>query len=159
MPLTEFQSIFEAHDDFPELLLMEVVAGPEHDIMSLAHDGEALLTSIKTRESHRWGVIDRGELIKSTELEQQCAQIIKALNLSANVYLQFIGGKVLEMGPRTSTYIFAPEFVEPWISIRLAIGDIKPSQVREFQSRIPYGRRMIRYMDQIFYEADGTWSN
>ena len=40
---------------------MEVVAGEEVDCMAVAYQGEALLCTVKSRELHRWGVIDRGE--------------------------------------------------------------------------------------------------
>ena len=68
MSLGEFVSIFEGDPDFPQLLLMEVVAGEEVDCMAVAYEGEALLCTVKSRESHRWGVIDRGELISRPEI-------------------------------------------------------------------------------------------
>ena len=60
MTLDDFVSIFRDAPDFPKLLLMEVATGEEVDLMTLAHDGQALLTTCKSRESNRWGVIDRG---------------------------------------------------------------------------------------------------
>ena len=36
---------------------------------------------------------------------------------------------------------------------------ITPDEVRALAPRIPYGRRMVRYMDQIFVAPDGSWSD
>ena len=159
MSLDEFVGIFREDPNFPELLLMEVVAGEELDCMGIAYNGEALLCTVKTRESHRWGVIDRGELVRRPETVETMKEISRELGLSYNIYFQFISGYLIELGPRTSTYIFGETFCEPWIAVKLGLGMVTPDDVRAMQSKIPYGRRMLRYMDQIFYGPNGTWSN
>ncbi len=157
MTLDDFVSIFRAHKSFPDLLLMETVTGVEHDVMVLGYDGEALLTTVKTRESDRWGVIDRGALVDAPEIVTSAAAITRTLDLSYNVSIQFIGGKIIEINPRTSTFIFADGFNEPWLAVKLCLGLISPDEVRAFQDRVPYGHRMVRYMDQIFFDGNGRW--
>ena len=159
MTLEEFSGIFRDAADFPELLLMEVMQGEECDVMTIGYQGEALLTTVKSRESHRWGVIDKGELIERPELVQKTAAIIAKIPLSYNLSIQFIGGKLIEINPRTSTFIYDRDFNEPWLAIKLALGLISPDAVRAYQAKIPYGRRMVRHMDQIFFTADGQGSN
>lgn len=157
MTLAEFAEIFRDAPEFPRLLLMEMAEGEECDVMTLAYGGEALLTTVKSRESHRWGVIDRGELIHRPELVRATARIIERIPLAYNISIQFIGGKVIEINPRTSTFIYGRDFSEPWLAVKLALGLITPDQVRACQERIPLGRRMVRYMDQLFFDPDGTW--
>lgn len=152
MTLAEFESVFAAHDDFPDLILMEVVGGEECDVMTIAYDGRALLTTVKSRESHRWGVIDRGELIERPDLVEKTQTIIAAVPLAYNISLQYIGGKLIEINPRTSTYIYDTHFNEPWLSIKLAAGLVTAEEVKAYQDRVPIGRRMVRYMDQIFFD-------
>jgi len=159
MRLDEFTSIFRDKPDFPKLLLMEVMLGEECDVMTIGHQAAALLTTVKSRESHRWGVIDKGELIDRPELVERTAKVIAKIPLSYNISLQFIGNKLLEINPRTSTFIYGPDFNEPWLAIKLALGLITPDEVRAYQEKIPYGRRMVRHMDQIFFEPDGQWTN
>ena len=159
MTLDEFSSIFRDTADFPKLLLMEVMQGEECDVMTIGYQGEALLTTVKSRESHRWGVIDKGELIERPELVEKTAAIIAKIPLSYNLSIQFIGGKLIEINPRTSTFIYDRDFNEPWLAIKLALGLITPDEVRAYQAKIPYGRRMVRHMDQIFFTTDGQWSN
>jgi len=157
MTLDEFAEIFRDAPEFPNLLLMEMAEGEECDVMTLAYGGEALLTTVKSRESHRWGVIDRGELIDRPELVQATARIIERIPLAYNISIQFIGGKVIEINPRTSTFIYGQGFSEPWLAVKLALGMITPDEVRACQARVPLGRRMLRYMDQIFFDPDGSW--
>jgi|TARA_B100000315_G_scaffold257185_1_gene305168 carbamoyl-phosphate synthase large subunit len=159
MSLDEFSSIFRDAPDFPKLLLMEVMQGEECDVMTIGYQGEALLTTVKSRESHRWGVIDKGELIERPELVEKTAAIIARIPLSYNLSIQFIGGKLIEINPRTSTFIYDRDFNEPWLAVKLALGLITPDEVRAYQAKIPYGRRMVRHMDQIFFNPDGQWSH
>jgi len=156
--LEEFKNIFQDAPQFPKLLLMEVARGEECDLMTIAYKGEALLTTVKSRESHRWGVIDQGELIDRPELVESAAQVIKHIPLSYNISIQYIGGKVIEINPRTSTFIYQKDLNEPWLAIKLALGMITPEEVRLYQRKIQYGRRMVRFMDQIFFNPDGSWS-
>jgi carbamoyl-phosphate synthase large subunit len=158
MTMEEFRSIFGGSPDFPKLLLMEVASGEECDVMALAYEGEALLVTAKSRESHRWGVIDRGEHIERPELVRSTEQIIRHIPLSYNISIQFIGGKLIEINPRTSTFIYQEDLNEPWLAVKLALGMISPGEVREHRSRIRFGRRMVRFMDQIFFDPDGKWS-
>lgn len=159
MSLNEFVSIFSESDSFPDLLLMEVADGEEIDAMTIAYKGEALLTTCKTRESHRWGVIDRGELVERPLVEKAIAALVAALPLGFNISLQFIGTKLIEINPRTSTFIYQDELNEPWLAVKLALGLISPDEVRACRRNIRMGRRMVRYMDQIFYEPGQPWSN
>lgn len=157
MSLDEFVTIFRNEPDFPTLMLMEVASGEEIDAMTIGYRGEALLSTYKTRESDRWGIIDKGELVRRPEIGRRIEQIISAIPLEFNISLQFIGGKIIEINPRTSTFIYAPDFNEPWLAVQLALGLIGPDDVRAAEARVPYGRRMVRHMDQIFHEADGRW--
>lgn len=158
MTLDEFVAIFQDSGPFPQLLLMEVVVGEECDVMTIGYQGQALLTTVKSRESHRWGVIDKGELIERPDLVEKTERIIAGIPLSYNISLQFIDGRLIEINPRTSTFIYSDDFNEPWIAVKLAMGLMDADGVKAFRSRIPIGRRMVRHMDQIFYGQDGEWS-
>jgi carbamoyl-phosphate synthase large subunit len=150
MSLEEFAEIFE-EGTFPELMIMEHVQGMHYDAMCLADNGEPLLTTIKTREASRWGIIVKGELVHKPELQSICDKIVREIGLSYNFGLQFIGDKIIEINPRPSTFIYQDDLVEPYIAIKLALGEITHEAVRSFQYRIHYGRRMVRYMDQVFW--------
>ncbi len=158
MTLGEFVEIFRDAPDFPRLMLMEVADGEECDAMTIGWEGEALLTTVKSRESNRWGVIDIGAHIDRPEIVDSIAAICRRIPLRYNNSIQFIGGKIIEINPRTSTFIFQDDLNEPWIALKLALGLIAPEDVKALQPRVRMGRRMIRYMDQVFFEPDGTWS-
>jgi len=151
MSLEEFIEIFK-EDSFPELIIMEHIEGSDYDAMCLAYNGTPLLTTIKTREASRWGIIVKGELVHKPELGEICDKIIEEVGLSYNVGLQFIGNKIIEINPRPSTFIYQDDLNEPYLAIKLALGEVTPDDIKSYQDKIHYGRRMVRYMDQIFWE-------
>lgn len=152
MSLREFTEIFEKEAEFPDLILMEVVEGAEYDAMTLCLRGDALLTTVKTREQSRWGIITLGELVDRPEIVDLVSRIISMVPLSYNISLQFIQNKLIEINPRTSTFIYQNDLNEPYIALKLCLGEIGKEEVRAYRSRIRYGRRMLRYMDQIFWD-------
>lgn len=149
--MSEFESIFKNEKSFPDFLLMEVAKGEETDAMTLSMDGEVLLTTVKTRETSRAGVITSGELVKRPEIESSCKKIIETLPLDYNACIQFIGNKLIEINTRVSTFIYQEDMIEPYLSIKLALGEYSKEQVKAYQNKVQYGRRMIRYMDQVFF--------
>jgi carbamoyl-phosphate synthase large subunit len=152
MSLEEFIEIFE-DVEFPELIVMELAEGTDYDAMCLADEGVSLLTTIKTREASRWGIIVKGELIYKPELVEICDKIVKAMKLSYNVGLQFIDDKIIEINPRPSTFIYQDNLIEPYLAIKLVLQEATHEEIRAYQNKIRYGRRMIRYMDQVFWNT------
>ena len=151
MSLEEFIGIFQ-EGEFPQFIVMEHVEGNDYDAMCLADRGEPLLTTIKTREASRWGVIVKGELVNAPELTDICEKITRAIPLSYNFGIQFIDRKVIEINPRPSTFIYQEDLNEPYLAVKLALGEISHEEIRAYKEKIRYGRRMIRYMDQVFWD-------
>jgi len=151
MSMDEFKSIFEK-EEFPNFLLMERVTGTDYDCMVLANKGESLLTTVKTRENSRWGIITNGELVDSPRHVELCKHIIKEFGLSYNISIQFINEYIIEINPRTSTYIYTSDFNEPYLAVKLALGELTNDDIKIYQTMIPMGRRMVRYMDQVFFD-------
>lgn len=152
--LDEFTKIFEGNTNFPELLVMEYLEGEACDCNTLAMDGKELLTDVKTREQDRWGVIVKGELVQRDELVEQIRKILKKIKLSYCVNFQFIGDKLVEINPRVSSFIYQKELIVPYLAIKLALGEIEEGDIIAMRDKMDYGRRMIRYMDQIFYKEN-----
>ena len=152
--LEEFTKIFQyvENSEFPNLLLMEYLEGMEKTADSIALEGRELLTTIKTVEKARWGVIVEGELIRDVSLVEQTRQILRSIPLSYCVNLQFIANKLIEINPRVSTFIYQEDLIAPYLAIKLSLGEISEQCLMDYKTRIDYGRRMIRYMDQIFYK-------
>jgi len=151
MTLKEINEIFN-DENFPQLLVMEFINFDEYDAMTLCIDGEALLTTVKTRERERNGVITYGELIDKPEIIKKVERIIKEIPLKYSIGIQFIGDYLIEINPRVSTFIYQDNLIEPYYAIELAMGNISKSDIRKLNEKIKYGRKMIRYMDQIFFK-------
>ena len=152
MPLEEFIEIFDANEAFPDLLVTEYLEGMEHTADALGFDGDMMLCTVKTVEEARWGVIVKGELVHRPDLVEQTRQIMASTGLSYNVNVQFIGDKLIEINPRVSTFIYQDDLIAPYLAVKLALGELSPDEVRAYSSRIAYGRRMVRYMDQEFWQ-------
>ena len=58
-------------------------------------------------------------MVERPEIVAVMEKITENLGLSYNILFQFIDGYLIEMGPRTSTYIYADGFLRPWIAIKL----------------------------------------
>ncbi|MCF7928126.1 MAG: ATP-grasp domain-containing protein [Spirochaetales bacterium] len=150
--MDEFIKIFQNEPDFPDFLLMEYVDGEEIDAMVLSRNRELLIVTTKTREQTRAGVIMTGELVHRPHIERACRRIVEEIPLEYNSGIQFKGGRLIEINTRVSTFIYQNDLIEPYLSIQLALEEIMPEQVKAYQDRVDYGRRMIRYMDQVFYK-------
>lgn len=99
-------------------------------------------------------MIDIGEHIDRPQTVRSIEAIVRRVPLKFNNSIQFIGGKLIEVNPRPSTFIFQDDLNEPWLAIKLGLGLIAPEEVRRQQSNV----RMVRFMDQVFFEKEGTWS-
>ncbi len=156
MSLDEFTEIFRelADEDFPNLLVMEYLEGMEKTADTIAMDGRELLTTIKTVERARWGVIVEGELVQDESLVSQSREILRSIPLSYCVNIQFIADKLIEINPRVSTFIYQNDLIAPYLAVKLALGEITEEDVKAYRSKIDYGRRMIRYMDQLFHKKE-----
>jgi len=152
--LEEFREIFSVSNKFPELLVMEYLEGEACDINTIAMDGRELLTDVKTREQERWGIITKGELVQREDLVEQVRKILERIKLSYCVNMQFIGGKLIEINPRVSTFIYQKDLIMPYLAIKLALGEITEEQLKKMKDKFDYGLRMVRYMDQLFYKEE-----
>jgi carbamoyl-phosphate synthase large subunit len=153
--LKEFKEIFQnvKPTKFPRLLVMEYLEGMEKTTDSLTLEGRELLTTVKTVERARWGVIVNGELVKEEALVEQTRKILEIIPLSYCVNIQFIGNKLIEINPRVSTFIYQEDLILPYLAIKVALDEINDEGVMSLKKKIDYGRRMVRYMDQIFHKS------
>ncbi len=152
MSLEEFEGIFREEDEFPKLLVMDFLEGGEVTTDTIAFRGEELFTTVKTVEQARWGVIVRGELIRRPDLVQQTREILQAIPLSYCNNLQFIGDKLIEINPRVSSFIYQENLIMPYLVVKFILGELSKDDLRALTKKIDYGRRMVRYMDQIFHK-------
>ena len=152
MALDEFQRIFRDDEELPKFLLMEYLEGGEIATDIIAIEGRELFTTAKTVETARWGVIVRGELIRSDELVEQTRRILEAIPLSYCLNFQFIADRLIEINARVSTFIYQENLIAPYLAVKLAIGELSEEEVKAYTPQIDYGRRMVRYMDQVFHK-------
>ena len=61
------------------------------------------------------------------------------------------GGVLMEINPRVSTYIYSENYCAPYLALKLAMGEMSAGEVRNYQTKLPVGKKMFRYYGQIDY--------
>lgn len=136
----------------PNSFLMEKLEGEQLDVDVLSFKEDVLLAMCKTRERAYGGTLVEGEIVNRPDIVEQIRKIIKVIPLQHLSVIQFINGKLLEINPRIAGMIFyPPSWNMPYLAIKLVLGEITANEVKNYQDKIPYGRRVSRYLSQLEY--------
>ena len=152
MTLAEFENLFRDVDPFPRLMLMEYVDAPEVTVDLFAHKGEVLLHQVRTREEFLTGLAMAFKTIDRPDLVELTRQVVRHLKLDYFQSVQWIGGRLLEINPRVSTFVYQENFIIPYLGIKYALGELDAAGVALAQSRVRTSRRSVRYYDQVFWD-------
>ena len=90
--------------------------------------------------------IDRSELVELTR------KVVRHLDLDYFQSVQWIGGRLLEINPRVSTFVYQEDFIIPYLGIKYALGELTKDDVAAVQARVRTSRRSVRYYDQVFWD-------
>jgi len=137
---------------FPAYIVQEYLDGPEETVDAICWRGELLLPMTRTRDALRAGLAMDFTLIDRPEFEAHSQTLAEALDSEYFLSVQFKGGRLMEINPRVSTIVYAPGINPPALAAGLALGTTQPEQLRALRSRVPIGRRAIRYFDQVEYD-------
>jgi carbamoyl-phosphate synthase large subunit len=137
---------------FPQLMVMEVLQGPEYTVDVFCDKGEILMGFVKTRRAMRAGLAMEFEMADEPRLWEYAQAIAKQLNLSTFANIQFNGGKLLEINPRISTMLIHGKFNMPWLAVKYTLGLAKAQELKAASKGLPPGLASVRYFNQIFYE-------
>jgi carbamoyl-phosphate synthase large subunit len=152
MTLPEFEGLFRGVEPFPELMLMEYVDAPEVTVDLFADKGEVVFHQTRTREEFLTGLAMAFKTIDRPELAELSRQVVRHLGLDYFQSVQWIGGKLLEINPRVSTFVYQEDFIIPYLGIKYALGELDAEGVALAQSRVRFSRRSVRYYDQVFWD-------
>jgi carbamoyl-phosphate synthase large subunit len=139
-------------DDFPPLLVMELVTGPEHTVDGICRDGRLVLGHAKTREAMRAGLAMWFETLDRPELVEAADRLAQELGLDWLVNVQFIGDRLLEINPRISTVIYQEDLNLPYLAVRHALAEISRDELAGVASRVRTTRRVLRYYEQVEWD-------
>lgn len=132
--------------------VMEKLEGEEVDVDVLSYKGEVLLTIMKVRQRAYGGTLVEGKIVNYPYLEEQVKKIIKEIPVDYLSVIQFIGGKLLEINPRIAGAMYYPDdWNMPDLALKLASGELTPEQIKEYQSRVPYGKHISKTLIQYQY--------
>lgn len=140
------------YNDMPDILIMEYLPGTEYSVDCVCKDGETIACIPRQRVETSMGVSVESIIEKNEEIIDISKEIIKALNLSYNINIQFKYSSagtpmLIEINPRVSGSLVANlgagvNMLE--LSLKLAHGLPLPS------IDVKWGTRMLRYWNQIF---------
>jgi carbamoyl-phosphate synthase large subunit len=141
--------------DFPALLVMELVTGPEHTVDGICRDGRLVLGHAKTREAMRAGLAMWFETVDRPEFVDAADRLAQELGLDWLVNVQFIGDRLLEINPRISTVLYQEDLNLPYLAVRHALGEVSRDELAALRSRVRPTRRVLRYYEQVEWDEPG----
>jgi carbamoyl-phosphate synthase large subunit len=139
-------------DDFPSLLVMELVTGLEHTVDGICRDGRLVLGHAKTREAMRAGLAMWFETVDRPDFVDAADRLARELGLDWLVNVQFIGDRLLEINPRISTIVYQEDLNLPYLAVRHAVGEISADALASLVPRARSTRRALRYYDQVEWD-------
>jgi hypothetical protein len=152
MTLADFEEIFRGVEPFPRLMLMEYVDSPEVTVDLFADRGEVVFHQVRTREEFLTGLAMAFKTIDRPDLVELSREVVRHLGLDYYQSIQWIGGKLLEINPRVSTFVYQEDFIIPYLGIKYALGELTENDVVAVQARVRTSRRSVRYYDQVFWD-------
>ncbi|MEI6448549.1 MAG: ATP-grasp domain-containing protein [Actinomycetes bacterium] len=152
MTLPELEGLFRGVEPFPALMLMEYVDAPEITVDLFADKGEVVFYQTRTREEFLTGLAMAFKTIDRPDLVELSRKVVRHLELDYFQSIQWIGGKLLEINPRVSTFVYQEDFIIPYLGIKYALGELTKANVAGMQARVRTSRRSVRYYDQVFWD-------
>lgn len=152
LTLDDFIELFSGYEPFPQLMLMEYVDAPEVTVDLFADKGDVVFHQTRTREEFLTGLAMAFKTIDRPDLVELTAKVIRHLELDYYQSVQWIGGKLLEINPRVSTFVYQEDFIIPYLGIKYTLGELSAVDVAEIQARVRTTRRSVRYYDQVFWD-------
>jgi hypothetical protein len=137
--------------EIPPLMIMEYLEGKELKIDPVLKNGEILVCSVKHRLNFDSGLAMGFEIIEDKEAIEYSKTILEHLPMDYCIDISTRGGVLMEINPRVSTFIYDEHYCAPYLSLKLAMGEMSAEDVRSFQKNLPLGKKMFRYYGQKDY--------
>lgn len=155
-PFARFISMEELRNtvgnkEIPELLVMEYLDGEELKIDPVLKSGDALVCSVKHRMNFDSGLAMGFEVIEDKKALEYGENLLKHLPMDYCIDISTRGGMLMEINPRVSTFIYSDNYCPPYLSLKLAMGEMDDDEIRKYQKNIPVGKKMFRYYGQVDY--------
>jgi len=149
MSFDVFQTMVEttmARDNF---IVMPYYRGDEYFVNALCESGRVRWLQTIRILKKRDHVASFFEVIKNDPVEEKTKSICEAFGFDYWINLQFIGGHLVEVNPRISSWVAHPNYCVPYLAIRLAMGE-DPAEYPPVRPGV-VGRRIF----QMYYIGGG----
>ena len=125
--------------------------GVELKIDPVLQNGEILTCSVKNRLNFASGLAMGFEMIEDNAALDYAKKLLEHLPMDYCIDISTRGGVLMEINPRVSTYIYGENYCAPYLSLKLAMGEMSADEIRNYQKELPIGKKMFRYYGQIDY--------
>jgi carbamoyl-phosphate synthase large subunit len=156
----ELLEVIQGHTELPELLVMEYMPNEEFSIDILANDGKVIIAVPRLREMTVGGITTKGVIRNEPDIIAYATTIIERLQLHGIIGVQVRrdvnrNPKIVEINPRiqgTIVHCTAAGINLPLLAVKQAFG----IQITEHELNVQWGTRMVRYWEEVFYDANGS---
>lgn len=90
-----------------------------------------------------------GEHVWEEKIAHSISQLSTKLKLSHFNGFQLIGGNIIEINPRVSSFIYTNSWCEPATALAYYLELISKDHVKSISDSYPMGAKLIRYFDCI----------
>jgi len=129
-----------------DMIAMPLYEGPEIFANCLCHKGEILWYQMLKCYRKINNVFSLGTVIPPSDLLGEVAAITNHFGFEYWVNMQFIGGHLIEINPRISTWCPHLSFSVPYLAVELA--EKGPDAVKE-RPMVDYGTTIQRYLREV----------
>lgn len=156
----ELLRILQGYTEIPETLAMEYLPYEEYSVDILAKHGEVVVAVPRLREATVGGITTKGLIVKEQDIIDYAVSVVECMQLNGNIGVQVRRDrqrkpKIVEVNPRiqgTIVHCTAAGVNIPALAVKQALR----IPLREDELDIKWGTRMIRYWEEVFYDAHGS---
>jgi hypothetical protein len=135
-----------------ELLVMELVEGPERTIDGIGGDGRVLVGQAMSTERTRGGEATYLEALDDPALSMVARLTCAALRLDHFFCIRLVGDAVVAVDPHISTIVNQEDLNLAYLGLKHALGEIDGDELEAHARRVRPTRRALRYVDQLEWD-------
>lgn len=140
MKFEEFRKILAEKENFSELLIMEYLSGTEYTVDALADNGKVLECCCRKGLRMENSIMLDSQVVKRTDIEELCANIIADLNLDGNIGFDIKERSdgtpiIMECNPRITAGIPVLYYAGvnlPYLCVKKILGEELPKSITEY---------------------------
>lgn len=142
-----------SNDNFPELLVSEILPGIEYTIDTIIYKNKPIIILPRIRSKTNSGISVSGKFIENEEIIDYCDKILSTMDLNGPIGIQVKQNsegqyRILEINPRiqgTSVAALGCGINLPVLAVKIALGE------KVLVPKIKWNTSFIRYYNELYF--------